>query len=93
MEVSPPMFIQNLRLLKCPTVVKGMQKTKNDLPGWLSLLPMVPTIDLIYSHCLSTLISLIQEQTITMLQGHQDSQSWIRDHFLQKQNGLYPHML
>ena len=75
-------------------------KKQRDLPGFQEEpgsrlgFPRALTIHLVYSHCLPTLISLIQEQTVAMLQGHQDGRSLaVRDDFLRKQNGLHPHVL
>lgn len=38
----------------------------------LSGVPVALTVPLIDNHCLPILISLIQEQTVAILQGHQD---------------------
>ena len=55
--------------------------------------PTAPTVCLIYSYCLPILISLIREQTTDILQGYQDGKSLaMRAHFLQKQDGLHPHL-
>ena len=55
--------------------------------------PIAPTVCLIYSYCLPILISLIQ-QTVAVLLGHWDGKNLaMRDQFfLQKQNGLHPHV-
>lgn len=39
--------------------------------------PIALTIYFVYKHCFPILISLIQEQTVAMLQGHQDGNSLV----------------
>lgn len=39
--------------------------------------PRAPTVCLIYSHCFPTLISLILEQTVAVLRGHQDDKTLV----------------
>ena len=60
-------------------VGEGMQKNEKwDLPGnWKEPsscveFPIALPVCLIYSHFLPNLMSLTQEQTVIMLQGHQD---------------------
>lgn len=53
---------------------------------------MASTIHLIYCHCLPILSSLTQEQTVAMLQEHQDGKILQRGRFCTKQNELHPHM-
>lgn len=90
-EVFPQMPTHSLNHLQCTTENEGMQKPKRgDYQGagknQVAVLGShTLTVHLIYSHCLPTLISLTQEQTVSML--------WQRcDHggsFLQKQNRLF----
>ena len=48
---------------------------------------------LIYNGYLHIFLSLIQEQTVAMLQGHQDGESQpVRDHFSQKRNGFHTYV-
>lgn len=50
--------------------------------------PKALTVCLIYGHCLPTLISLVQEQIIAMLQGHQDGKCLAkRGHFSAEAEG------
>lgn len=54
---------------------------------------MAPTIHLIHCHCLPILSSLTQEQTVAMLQEHQDGKNLaMRCHFCKKQNELHAHV-
>lgn len=45
--------------------------------NWLSKVSHSPDY-FIYKHCLPILISLIQEQTVDLLQGHHDGKSLVR---------------
>ena len=87
-EVSPRMPAHSLNNLGCSMESEGMQKPKNgDYQGagknQVAVLGShTPTVHLLYSHCLLTLISLTQEQALPMLwqrPGHGGP-------FLQKQN-------
>lgn len=64
---------------KCTTMDEGMyQQILEKMPG--SRLepcscpgfPVAPSVHVISSHCLPILISMIQEQSVAMSQGHQD---------------------
>lgn len=73
---------------KLPPPSKKMELAKElKKTNWLSWVSQTLTIHFIYSHCLPTLISLIQEQTIAMLHNGKSL-----GHFLQKQNGFYPYV-
>lgn len=55
----------------------GSQEEPRSCAGF----PVGPSIHVIYSHCLPILISMIREQSVAMLQGHQDGKSLaIRGH-------------
>ena len=82
--------------LKYTVVGEGMQKPKyawfarelgrTKQPSWVSHIPDS-------SFGLPILISLIQEQTVAMLQRHQEGKNLaMRGHVLQKQNGLHSHV-
>lgn len=71
---------------KCTTM--DGKKQKRGLPGSLeepssrSGSPTALTIHLTYSHCVPILVSLIQEQTVVKVHGHQDGKSLsLRGHF------------
>ena len=71
--------------LNCTRVGRGMQKAKiwegagswEDPSSRLGFL-VAPAVHLVYSHFLPILISLIWEQTVAMLQRHQDGKTWQR---------------
>lgn len=78
---------------KCTMVDEEIQRPSQEEPSGYLGFPVAPTIHLIYSHCLSILISLIQELTVNVLQECQNGKSGNKGSFLQKQNGLHPNML
>ena len=68
------------KLLYLNALVGGQKNAKKEkrLPGRTKRClgsPIALTGHSVYSHYLLTLISLIQEQTVAMLQGHQDGKS------------------
>lgn len=81
-----------LWLKECKTqkygVCQGAWKNKTGV--WFPSSP----ISLTSSNYLPTLISLIQEQIVVILEGHQDFKTPVtRSHVLQSRNGVSPHAL
>lgn len=65
------MAIHNLSHLKSTVVGEGMEKIGKwglpvswEEPNGCLVLPVAPTVGVVYSHCLPILISLIQERTV-----------------------------
>lgn len=59
--------------------MSGSQEEPSSYSGF----PVAPIVHLIHSNCLLSLISLIQEQTVAMLQGNQAGKNLIvKDHFI-----------